>query len=82
MHGRAAMREKTSRLEQRQPGVQSGGDGVRSGRDGGLEPGHGVLGPGQRNEERLVLLASSLPPGATIWFRASRPQSCAAREPM
>ena len=49
MHGRAAMREEASRLEQRQPGAQSGGEVVRSGRDGGLEPGDRVLGAGQRN---------------------------------
>ena len=54
MHGRAAMREEAGRLEQRQPGAQSGGEVVRSGRDRGLEPGDGVLGAGQRNEQRLV----------------------------
>ena len=31
MHGRAAMRQEAGRLEQRQPGAQSGGDGVRRG---------------------------------------------------
>ena len=53
MHGRAAMRQEAGRLEQRQPGAQSGGDVVRGRGDRGLEPGHGVLGAGQRNEERL-----------------------------
>ena len=54
MHGLAAMRQETGRLEQRQPGAQPGSDGVRSGSDRCLEPGHGVLGAGQRNEERLA----------------------------
>ena len=43
MHGRAAMRQEAGRLEQRQPGAQSGGDVVRGGGDRGLEPGDGVL---------------------------------------
>ena len=54
MHGRSLVREEAGRLEQRQPGAQSGGDVVRGRGDRGLKPGHGVLRPGQRNEQRLA----------------------------
>ena len=54
MHGGAAMRQEAGRLEQRQPGAQPGSDGVRSGSDRCLEPGHGVLRPGERDEQHLA----------------------------
>ena len=54
MHGGAAMRQEAGRLEQRQPGAQSGCDVVRGRGGRRLKPGYGVLRPGQRNEQRLV----------------------------
>ena len=57
MHGRSLVSEETSRLEQRQPGAQPGGDVVRGGSDRCLKPGHGVLRAGQREQQRLAAAA-------------------------
>ena len=59
MHGRAPVREEPGRLDQRQPGAQAGGDVVRSRRDQGLQPDDGVLGAGQRDQQRIAAIRTA-----------------------